>query len=640
MQRKVSAKTAEWVAWIALIWSFVAGCVVFVIAYWNRSLATYMEGWHFLAGAFLWLLVWLHTRQNRLAEEEKREASPTPTPTQTTSLFEKEQLDTFSAQARLYFFERWIVTISTCVIGLTQSVGGSLLLYEYFHEGTPARIENAPLSAAFLSGFAFFALLLAKYSLGLSKHAAWKFLKAGGNYLFLNAFCCFLCAITVALTHLDLNAPEYYLALIIPLFLVLLGVEMLFSLLLDIYRPRVPGQETHPSYESRFLDLFTSSQGLWRTAAHTLDYQFGFKVSETWFYQFMEKTIAPLLFFQLVALYLLTAVVVVQPEHQAVIERFGQPFPQILGPGIHFKWPWPIDAVYHYPVNRVQTLQLGAKEVEEENGHDDDDGHGHSHGKKEKKSLLHTKNHFHDEYNFLIAYKSQATELQGQSIPGNLFAINVWINYRISNLFDYMYRHSNPQALLEGIGYRELTQFLVTMPIEHSRDIFRAENASILRQRIQAKYDEVRLGVELLLVTVAMVHPPVPVAADFVAVIGAQEEMRTKILQAETYQRQTAALARAEAFKLQREAQSYQLEKEMLTKAEAGSFANFQHAFAVGNRLYITRKYLKMLENQLADKRVYIVDVGRQSEVTVINLEEQFASSLFQLDLSDEKNQK
>jgi regulator of protease activity HflC (stomatin/prohibitin superfamily) len=632
MQRKISAKTAEWVAWIALIWSFIVGCIVFVIAYWNRSQATYLEGWHFFAGAFLWLLIWLHIRQNRLAEEEKQELPPS-SPAQTTSLFEKEQLDTFSAQARLYFFEKWVVTVATAVIGLILVIGGSLLLYDYFGEGTPALIANAPLAAAFLSGFAFFSLLLAKYALGLAKQNAWKFLKAGGNYLFMNAFCCFLCAVTVAITHLDLHKPEHYLAFFIPLLVFLLGVEMLFNLLLDVYRPRVPGQEPHPPYESRFLELFTTSQGILRTAAHTLDYQFGFKVSETWFYQFMEKTIAPLLLFQLFTLYLLTAIVVVRPENQAVIERFGRPLPQVLEPGLYFKWPWPIDDAYSYPVNRIQTLQLGAKE--DEDGEDEADAHDQK-SKKTHKSLLHTKSHFHDEYNFLIAYKSSEAVGQGRTVPGNLFAVNVWINYRIKNLFDYMYRHSNPAALVEGIGYRELTQFLVTVPMEHLPDIYRLSNASVLRDRIQQRYDEIHLGVELLLVTVAMVHPPVPVANEFVAVIGAQEEMQTKILQAETYQRQTFALTRAEVTKIKLEAESYQQSQELLSRADAISFVDFNKAYASGGDIYLNRKYLKMLENQLPDKRLYILHANQDKEVTIINLEEQVSSLFQQLDLGAE----
>jgi len=65
-----------------------------------------------------------------------------------------------------------------------------------------------------------------------------------------------------------------------------LAAETLISLVLEIYRPRVKGRIGPPLYESRTIGLLGQPEGIVSTVAHTLDYQFGFKVSETWFYSF------------------------------------------------------------------------------------------------------------------------------------------------------------------------------------------------------------------------------------------------------------------------------------------------------------------------------------------------------------------
>ena len=115
----------------------------------------------------------------------------------------------------------------------------------------------------------------------------------------------------------------------------------------------MPGQERRPPYDSRLLGLFAEPQGVLRTIAATLDYQFGFEVSDTWFYRFMERAIVPLLLVQVVSLWLLTSLVVVDPDEVAFVERLGVPYvtaedqakglqASLLHPGFYLKWPWPI----------------------------------------------------------------------------------------------------------------------------------------------------------------------------------------------------------------------------------------------------------------------------------------------------------
>ena len=120
------------------------------------------------------------------------------------------------------------------------------------------------------------------------------------------------------------------------------------------------------------------------TAAHALDYQFGFKVSETWFYQFLQRALAWLLLAQLGILGLSTCFVFIDAGEQALWERFGRPVgPGVIGPGAHLKFPWPIDRVHRYRTQEIQSFNVGFV-------HDEKDDH--------EKTVLWTVSHYKEEF--------------------------------------------------------------------------------------------------------------------------------------------------------------------------------------------------------------------------------------------------
>ena len=403
---------------------------------------------------------------------------------------------------------------------------------------------------------------------------------------------------------------------------------------------RSAGQEIHPPYDSRILELCTGSKGLLKTAAHTLDYQFGFKVSETWFYKFLEKAIAPLILFQLISLYLLNCIVVVHPENNAIIERFGHPLKQVLKPGIHFKMPWPVDSVYYYPVEKILKLHLDKHMLKDEKD-EDSHGHGHGHGRKKKKkvkhkALLFTKEHGHEEQYFLVP--KLTNNQKSKNIPVNLVNIDFIIHYKINNIFDYSYQHKSPENLLRVLSYQNLTKFLVSTPIQNLLVNKRLDICKKLQKNIQKSCNSHKLGIQILLTAICNVHPPISVAGDFEAVIGAMEEKKTKILSAQKYRNKILPIAQAEAFKIVRKAETYFQKREKISKARANAFKNFIKAFEQGKEVYLTYKYLKVLEEHLAKHRIYINGIsGLTKEVNIINLEDQLRT-LHDLDLGKEEN--
>lgn len=640
MENTALAKKTEWIALLGFLISFVFAILIFLLSYWTNSRSAWIEAWHFLAGMFLWFLLFLHAQQNRLACEE--ELFEKQAPTNERTIFSQEEQDPFSARTRLQFFEKWIVPIATLCLALGLLVLGIFCFRKSWEEPLP--IRNGSLASAFLVGFAFFSLLIGKYALGMARQKIWRLLQSGGSYLLMNAMISFVCGVAIALAEMEIPSVERYLAFVISVLLGIVGVEMILNLVLDFYRPRVATQEVHPPYHSRFLEICTGSAGLLKTAAQTLDYQFGFKVSETWFYRFLEKAIAPLIFFQLLVLYLLTCIVVVSHEEQVILERFGQPIiSQPLEPGIYFKYPWPFEKAYHYPVQSLQRIYIGVAEHEEE---DDEQGHsqGHHHTpppQKVKKAILFTQEHGHSHEEFFLTLRTNSSATISQDVPVDLILLDVFLDYRISNIMEYSYGYANNYSFIESIAYQEITRLLSCTPFEDLMGPKRLEICNLLQQKIQTRCEQNKLGVKIVLLGMQNLHVPAEIAPDFEAVLSSIEEKQTKIYEAEKYQQEIIPIAQATASEIILEAKKYATEKIQFTTADVEAFEKYRQSYLQGGSLYLSRKYLKILEENLHNKRVYIVDLpGTTKEVDVLNLEDKLSSDLLQLDLNQPEEKK
>ena len=163
---------------------------------------------------------------------------------------------------------------------------------------------------------AFVGFLVSRYATGMSVEQQWRPLRAGGGTMFATAILAFALSIAMACAHFKMMMLLTILDWVVPILLVVLGVEIALNAILDIYRPRIPGQYHRDAFDSRFLGLFNEPGGILHTVASAIDYQFGFQVSQTWFYKLLEKAIVPLLLFLIFTLYILSCVVIVPPGHK------------------------------------------------------------------------------------------------------------------------------------------------------------------------------------------------------------------------------------------------------------------------------------------------------------------------------------
>ena len=556
-------------------------------------------------------VVYLRERFSRRTEEDKRDAALAATERVSGSIFDEQTGDEpFSIAQTRQQFERFVVPAIAplLAIGLTAWVWS---LYRQLQQPVAAP-EQRLLAAAFLAGQAFTTFLFSRYLLGI---------KMRGPGIALGVMCIAALLAGAATLAGEMGYPpaDRFAALTLVTFTGILAIENFINFLAELYRPRRRGGEFCQSYESRLGGLLTEPGAWARNIAGALDYQFGFKVSDTWLFHFLETALLPLVIFQLVVLYLLSCLVFLAPDEAGILEHFGKPVAQLTS-GAHLKLPWPFETVRRFPVNRVLSFRIGQGQA----------------GQVEPSVIVWSIPHVQGEEQFLVAAPRSGTDTN--TVPVNLVAFNIPVEYQITNIFSFAYNHADAARLVEQIAYRSLTQEAA------ARDLFdlmgdgQTRIANSLRQRIQTETDHRQLGVEIKFVGLQGVHPPTQVAEAFESVIGALEQKEANILAAHAAAGRTVTLAAANSTKATLDATGYRAQRTEISTAEAQRFLILAQTASKSPRVFRTNLYLGVLADALAETRKYIVPASAANEVIQINFEEKLRPELF--DLGSEKKEK
>jgi regulator of protease activity HflC (stomatin/prohibitin superfamily) len=275
-----------------------------------------------------------------------------------TSMFES---DAFPARRSREQFDRWVVPVFTLVLLMLEGAGAGFIAWgnPRFNDFSETQaLGGAGVVVAISVVFGMFLYLRGRYATLLSAKMRATILQPGSDFLLLSAHLFFLQAVASAVALLGYPIAHQYFALGLCAFMCVLAVETLLRMILDIYRPRMKGQEVRQLYHSRLVGLVSKPEGFFATAAHTLDYQFGFKVSETWGYRFLRDRLGLIVLLQVFVLWLSSSVVIIPQSQVGYVERNGMPI-DIRQPGISFKLPWPVDRVERHFMGEVRLLYIG-----------------------------------------------------------------------------------------------------------------------------------------------------------------------------------------------------------------------------------------------------------------------------------------
>src|SRR5581483_11604142 len=339
----------------AAILIFIAA---FAVTVFSNSVAGQAASIFLGLGVLISFASWFQMRLEENERLEKLEVEDMARAKGEAALFDSKESELFAARHAREQFEKFVIP-GFAVLLFVLELGGAFLLWRYIGKNSHVIAPDRAMSS--LSLFAIFALLLfllGRFSVTIARLEDHRLLRPGASFLLAGAYVCFFTALGIAGIKAEFSWADLWVARGLCVLLGLMAVEILLTLLLEIYRPRIKGKVARPLYDSRVIGIFAQPESLFTTAAQTLDYQFGFKVSETWFFQVLKENLPLLLVAQFAVLILSTTVVFVEPGEQAVLEHFGRPV-ATLDSGAHFKLPWPLDKIYRYRTDQIQTFEVG-----------------------------------------------------------------------------------------------------------------------------------------------------------------------------------------------------------------------------------------------------------------------------------------
>jgi regulator of protease activity HflC (stomatin/prohibitin superfamily) len=601
--------------------------VLLVIALADAGLAHFSKSWMappavvFLGLGFL--VAGISYFQMRLADRERLEKLEYDELRRTAgseTLF-SQAADTFPAKRAREQFERWFVPAFTALVLLIQA-GAVYWFWPRLAQAVPETLPQPNVSMSIYGLLGLVLFLLGKYSAGVARLDRQPMLRPGASYLLLGAYLHF--GITAAIGAGELGFPkvDLYAARLLVVIFALAALETIVTLVLEIYRPRIRGQAVRVLYESRLIGLLSQPEGLVTTAAQALDYQFGFKVSQTWFYRFLEQAMGWIILVQVSVLVASTSLVIIEPNEQGLLERFGRPVPgrEVLEPGLHLKWPWPIDRVDRYRTREIQSVVVGGLPDE---------------AQAAERTVVWAKPHVKEEFNLLVASRELTSLTSGlvgatqeQAVPVNLLNVSIPIQYQVTNLAAWAYTHAEATNLLQNLATRELIRYLVNIDIDEVMGSGRLSAAEALRERIQHRANSLGLGVQILVVMLQHLHPPMKVVKDYEAVIGATHERATNILAARAYAIETVLMAIAEATNLVATADSDRVRRITTAAAESLLFTSQMAAFRVAPEVYPRRSYLEVLVRGTTNASKIVLAATNTEDVVQLNLEEKIRRDL------------
>jgi membrane protease subunit HflK len=288
----------------------------------------------------------------------------------------------------------------------------------------------------------------------------------------------------------------------------------------------------------------------------------------------------------LVLVYLCSGITVVKPNERALILRFGRALPKSAPPGLLFAFPAPIDEVIMLPAKTVQEVGLDAWAA--------------------------TSN---DSYHSVLNPAADFYTITGDI---NIVRARFVARFRVADPVTYEFAAANRDEVRDAIFYQSITRTLAGMTVDDALTIRREFIGQEAMRLAQAEFDRLGLGIELLAFETREINPPGQVLSAFQDVVSAKVEAKTLVEPANTRRASEISAARAEAFRIQQQADAYAQGLTAKAEGEVSSFRAFLKEYRANPATVHARLYADMVETVLPNLRLTTVLPAGRGDVRLL----------------------
>jgi len=265
-----------------------------------------------------------------------------------------------------------------------------------------------------------------------------------------------------------------------------------------------------------------------------------------------------------VLFWLATGIYRVDPNEQAVIQRFGA-YVRTEAPGLHYRLPGPIESVTFVDVTQRNQTEVGSR-----NGSDD-----------------------------------AGTMLTGDS---NIVELDFVVVWQIRDPVKYLFKVADPRDVLQRAAESAMREVIgqtnVQPALNEGRSLIEASSATILQTTLD-RYDS---GIQVAAIQLQRVDPPRDVVDSFHDVQRARSELEQAKNQAESYRNDIVPRARGLAQQTIQDAAAYKEKVVAEANGEAQQFIAVLDAYHQSRDITARRMYIDTMEEVLKHARKIVVD--------------------------------
>lgn len=289
----------------------------------------------------------------------------------------------------------------------------------------------------------------------------------------------------------------------------------------------------------------------------------------------MAKKIGIGIFFVMIgliaAISLLTAMYTVDQTEYAILTTFGQPSTDIIGPGLKFKFPYPIQQVKKVS-RETFSLTLGYQ--------DTNDG--------------------------VISQDNEAKMITGDE---NIILADLEVQWRITDPIAYLYNTVDPINILYNATSSSVRGVIGSSTVDDALTDGRARIINEVREHLSELVDNYGIGVSIVNVNLQDVDlPNEEVSNAFKKVTSAREERVTKINEATRYKNEKLNTAEGQKEAIISKAEGQKVERIEEAKGNIATFNALYSAYVNNKAITRERLMIEALEEILPNVKLYIMD--------------------------------
>ncbi len=540
----------------------------FVLYGWTGSLAILAEAWHSFSDIATSSLTFAAVRRTVRKEQaeggnEDPTAADPPAPDQVSSPSGRPAP---SAEQ-----------VASLIIGVVILIAGlSLVTKVVWHQ--PVIITRPLLAGVLFLIFALGSYLIHRLEVDVGERTGSSGLVADGMHARADMIASLLTGVSLVLYHLGFNLDRLIAALIAALVLSV-ALETIVNLIVGYTR----GETRYvPRYRSHEIVVKVLSLTWLLGALHQLGGQASMPDWGTAVVSRVKRWSTAVLVIVAAGAYGRTCFFSVGLQQEGIVEHLGKPSRRSVQPGLHVKWPWPVDRVILIDRTTVNVTRVG--------------------------------NETDPQAFALIWTREHGTEVPFLSGDDNLFYPYVVIHWRVRDAFDAVYRQQDPAALLDAVSHRVMSDLCAKREFYDLASTYRRQLAEDIRVIAQTRLDELDSGLEIVSVNLSDIHPPVYIADSFEEVVVARfQEQQQLINEALGYRNEQLPDAAGRAAKQKAKAARYRSEQVSQATGRGKAFTLRADALRTGRDITFARLYLDYVVDALRGigKVLIDADAGR-----------------------------